>query len=325
MLIGQQSDVGPAIAFAPLLNCLVFAWRGVGNNAVNVALSSTSNNNINSLGGVYTSPTETTSDTPAVSVAANGAIYIAWKGVDNNDLSVAQLGIDTAHPGVPTVSGFTGKTSFLGVSGSFPSLYFFEHNYLSFASAAGELISFITTDTNPPNLLTVSNESTALTPVMNDCINTIDSRGFFIGWVGSGNGQLNVLLLSGGSFYWGGDQTKYTSTNTSPSAFSIGYIPDRMFLAWRGSGNNQLNIMREDQWLTNSANTLAATTDASPAICGYKDVNGIYYLALAWKGFGNQDLNVEILSQDMGIVAQTDLQWKNVTKVKLPHDKIKVW
>lgn len=322
MLIGQQSDVGPAIAFVPQLNSLVFAWRGRGNNALNVAFSSTSN--VSALGAVWTSA-EVTSDTPSITVASNGVIYIAWKGHGNSDLSLAKLVIDTAHPGVPTATGITEKTSFLSVSDSFPSLNIFDHIYVSFRGAGTDHITFITADTNPPDVLTVSNETTALTPVMMACANNIDARGVFIGWVGTGNNSLNMLLLSGGSFYWGGDQRRYTSTNTSPSAFSIAYIPDRMYLAWRGSGNNQLNVMREDNWLTNSANTLPDTTDASPAICAYRNLDGVYYLALAWKGMGNADLNVQILNQNLGIVAHSENQWSNVKKAALPQSKIKVW
>jgi hypothetical protein len=300
MLVNQQSDAGPALAFISDLAGIAYAWKGVGNNQLNVAISLPGA--IANLGPVFTSG-ETTSAAPSLAAISGSAfgprrLFIAWKGAGNNDISVAELQVGANAAGTPMVLGVTTKLTIPGQqTDTGPRLLSFGGElYLSFKGVGNNQLNVMSTNalsanalTSFQNLQTLAGQTTDFSPVMAGT----NGRGVFIGWPGIGNGQINVMLTTGGSFYWGGPQTKFTSPQSTDAALALAYIYDRMYFAWKGIGNNQLNIQREDGWQANTGtNTLADTTSDSPALCSFQAADGTSFIALAWKGNGNQDLNI---------------------------------
>ena len=82
MTLPDTSPVGTAITSSG--NQLFLAWKGDGNNNLNVESSA---NGGATFSGKFTS-TETSTLAPALTTA-NGKVYIAWTGVGNSELNIA--------------------------------------------------------------------------------------------------------------------------------------------------------------------------------------------------------------------------------------------
>ena len=84
LILGDTSPVSPSIAFCN--RNLYLAWKGDGNNNLNVMVSTDAGA---SFGRKNTSP-ETSDDAPAL--ASDGSrLFIAWKGSGNDNLNVARV------------------------------------------------------------------------------------------------------------------------------------------------------------------------------------------------------------------------------------------
>jgi hypothetical protein len=116
----------------------------------------------------------------------------------------------------------------------------------------------------------------------------------FLGWVGSGNdelnaGQIDILASTGGMFWLDGVSNPATVGQASSTAPALASHEGRLFYAWKGSGNDQLNLMfSEDGGHTfKGAHTFSDATDAPPSLASHQG-----RLILAWKGSGNDELNI---------------------------------
>ena len=273
--LGDTSPVDPSLAS---LNGLLFiAWKGDGNNNLNVMYSA---DNGRTFGHKFTSP-ETSPETPFL-CTHNGTLYIAWKGNGNDNLNVAQVVLSGT-----AITGFANKVVLGDTSPVNPSL----------ASLNGQL--FIAWKGDGNNNLNVmysadnghtfghkftSPETSPETPVL--CTH---NGNLYIAWKGSGNDNLNVaqVVLSGAAIT--GFSNKVVLGDTSPVNPSLASLNGRLFLGWKGDGNNNLNVM----FSTDNGHTFGhkytspERSPETPALCAN---NG--QLFVGWKGDGNDNLNV---------------------------------
>src|SRR6185436_76956 len=82
VVLGETSDCAPALAFHD--NRVFLAWKGSGNDNLNVALS---NDSGTTFTGKHTSP-ESSDDAPALA-SHKGQLFIAFKGSGNDNINVA--------------------------------------------------------------------------------------------------------------------------------------------------------------------------------------------------------------------------------------------
>lgn len=105
-----------------------------------------------------------------------------------------------------------------------------------------------------------------------------------LGWVGTGNLQLNFMRSTDGLAF----TNKVTLGDMSPDALAMTVFNDKFVVAWIGVGNRRLNIMQsaDGRTWTNKV-TLTDTSESSPALAVFN--NQLY---IAWRGVGNNRLNV---------------------------------
>jgi len=177
----DQSPCAPAIASVNGL--LYVAWKGDGNDNINV-MSSTDNGN--SFGNKLTSP-ETTPVAPCL-VGHNGKLIIAWKGDTIDNIFVAEV---TGNGSSST--GFTNQITLAETTTDRPAL----------ASTQGKLFLGWKGDGNDQlNLLYSENDGLTFTgkytspdaspfgPSM-----TLGPDGLYIAWKGDGNDNINMSLV----------------------------------------------------------------------------------------------------------------------------------
>ena len=99
-------------ALASLRGILFVAWKGDGNDSLNVEYSV---DNGRTFGHAYTSG-ETSPQAPAL-CAHNGQLFIAWKGNGNDNLNVARVVFSAGR-----ITGFANKVSLPDTSASSPAL-----------------------------------------------------------------------------------------------------------------------------------------------------------------------------------------------------------
>jgi hypothetical protein len=80
---GQTTKASPTLAVQN--GALFIAWKGDGNDNMNVGQVILSGNNITGIAHVVTLP-DTTQNTPALT--SNGNLFLAWKGDGNTNLNV---------------------------------------------------------------------------------------------------------------------------------------------------------------------------------------------------------------------------------------------
>lgn len=94
--LGETSPVGPALCIVDYFayeSCFYLVWVGDGNHNLNVVVSCDGGK---TFVNKFTSP-ETSLLTPSL-CTYNGAIMIAWTGVGNNEINIAQIDTSTLPP-----------------------------------------------------------------------------------------------------------------------------------------------------------------------------------------------------------------------------------
>lgn len=105
-----------------------------------------------------------------------------------------------------------------------------------------------------------------------------------LGWVGTGNLQLNFMRSTDGLAF----TNKVTIDDTSPDALALTVFDNKFVVAWIGVGNRRLNIMQsEDGYTWTNKVTLNDTSESSPALAVFNS-----QMYIAWRGVGNNRLNV---------------------------------
>ena len=274
----QTSPAGPALA-AALDGNLYLAWTGVGNNQLNIAVSS---DNGTTFPRLYTSP-QTSQDGPSL-CALNGNLYLAWTGVGNNQLNIAQVGLDGARnpvslakpltlpetsPAGPALTSLNGKLylAWTGVG----------NNQLNIASLNDNLTTFSGPYPSPQT----SQDGPSLCAL---------NGNLYLAWTGVGNNQLNIAQVGlDGARNPVSLAKPLTLPETSPAGPALTSLNGNFYLAWTGVGNNQLNIAGTSDNLTTFPRTYISpqTSQDAPSLC---TLNGNLYLA--WTAVGNNQLSI---------------------------------
>jgi hypothetical protein len=189
----EWSPVSPSIAFCN--GNLYLAWKGdYGNDKLNVMVSTDAGASFDSH-LLFTSPTETSSDAPAL--ASDGrTLFIAWKGDGNDDLNVATVVLDPVSGAPMDIinKAFPGNGNLNETSPVRPALAVLNGNvYLAWKGDGNDNLNvMVSTDAgasfvNPYTSAETSTDAPALAS---------DGRTLFIAWKGSGNDNLNVARVT---------------------------------------------------------------------------------------------------------------------------------
>ncbi len=279
VILGDTSPVSPALA--SFNGRLYLAWKGNGNNNLNVMYSTDDGK---TFGNKYTSP-EKSPESPVLCVH-NGSLYIAWKGNSNNKLNVAQIAMSGDK-----ITGFSNKVILGDMSPVSPALASFNGRlYLAWKGNGNNNLNvmYSTDDGKTFGNKYTSPEKSPESPVL--CVH---KGSLYIAWKGNSNNNLNVAQIAMSGDKITGFSNKVILGDTSPVSPALASFNGRLYLAWKGNGNNNLNVMysTDDGRTFGNKYTSPEKSPESPVLCVH---NGSLYIA--WKGNSNNNLNVAQVS-----------------------------
>jgi hypothetical protein len=277
---------------------LYLAWRGDGNDQMNVMVSADG-------GQTFRQPPLVTADTSQASPAIcemNGNLYIAWKGDGNDNLNIAQVALDPT--GYPT--GLVNKVSLSDTSKSAPALCGLNGMlYLAWRGEGNDHICIMRSpDGQTWTNQLVSGQNTPTSPALGVCNDQL-----FVAWRGDGNEQLNVATVAL-------DPTKAptalanvnTLGITSPQAPALAGLNGFLYLSFMGDNGDELYVfVSEDEGATFPlGHGSSQTSPSGPAMAAVNN-----QMMLSWRGEDNDLLNVvPILSNfdTYPYIAQTNIK-----------------
>jgi hypothetical protein len=295
--LGDSTPYSPSLA--SVNGRLYLAWRGDGNDQLNVEVSTDGGNSF----GHKMVASDTSTAAPAL-CAHNGNLFIAWKGDGNDNLNVAQVALDGNGSPIGLVNKATlGETSPVSpaLASSNGALYLAwkgdGNDHLNVISSTDEGHTFIGKIVSP--------ETSPVSPALAD-----NNGQLFIAWKGDGNDNLNVAVVDT-DITQGvatGISRKVVLGDTSPRSPSIAGMNGFLFLSWKGDGNDHLNVMVS---LDNAASFTGkyVSSETSPYGTALAANNG--QLFIAWKGDGNDQLNVAPVS----LTGFTEPAYRNQTNI----------
>jgi hypothetical protein len=274
-ILGETSPKSPAIA--SLGDMIVIAWKGDGNDNLNIMYST---DNGRTFANKYTSP-ETSPQAPGLCLH-NGNLYITWKGDGNDNINVAQVAFAGGN-----ITGFANKVTLGDTTPITPAIASFGGNlFVAWKGDGNDNLNVMYSGDNGRTFghKYISPESSPQSPGL--CVH---NGGLYITWKGDGNDNLNVaqVAIAGGAIT--GLAGKTTLGDTSPVSPSIVSFNNRLYIAWKGDGNDALNVMYStDNGHTFGNKYISSETSPQGPSLGVLGSN----LFLAWKGDGNDNLNV---------------------------------
>lgn len=186
--VGDTSPFGPALA--TFNGALYMAWKGDGNDNLNVMVSTDGGQ---TFGNKVVSP-ETSDTAPALAVN-NGSLFIAWKGSGNDNLNVAVVDTDLST-GIP--SGLSNKVVLGDTSPFSPTLGSLNgYLFLGWRGDGNDNLNLMASTDNGQTFGTqlapkfTSPETSDTAPSV-----TVNNGTLFIAWKGSGNDNLNVAPVN---------------------------------------------------------------------------------------------------------------------------------
>ncbi|TCZ58777.1 M12 family metallopeptidase [Roseicella aquatilis] len=292
----ETTDNAPALAFHD--NALFLAWRGSGNDNLNVAVS---DDRGGSVRGKHVSP-ETSDDAPALA-SHNGRLFIAFKGSGNDNINVAQ--VSRQPGGTRDVAPLGAKVTLGDETDAAPALASHRGNlYLAFKGSGNDNLNVMVSTDNGATFgrKHVSAETSSHAPAL------VSSGGtLYIAWKGSGNENLNVAAVDVGTDASNpaiaGFTDKVTFGDTTEVAPSLVAQAGLLVLGWKGAGNDNFNLLfPADHDGCTQKFTTPESSSHGPALAA--DSQTIW---VAWKGSGNENINLasaEFASQAADSVAQ---------------------
>lgn len=235
--LNETSDCAPALAYA--FDGLFIAWKGSGNDNINLAFSND--------GGTWFRGKkvlgELTEYSPAL-VSHNGQLFLAWTGEDEH-LNVAKITLFKSSNGDFGIDGIERHVVLGHTSEARPALASNQGRlFLGWKGSGNDALNVIHSDDDgftftgwvalPEN----SSGGPSLAPYKDD---------LFIAWKGSGNAQLNIAQIALTFDPDGAIKTK-TLTNkivipeTSEHPPAVAGRGDQVCLAWTGEDNEFLNL-----------------------------------------------------------------------------------
>jgi hypothetical protein len=276
--LGDTSPVTPALA--SFGGNLYIAWKGDGNNNLNVIVST--DNGFSFHSKVISN--ETSDDAPALATDGHN-LFIAWKGSGNDHLNVAVVDVDPLT-GAPT--GLSNKVILGDTSPIRPALAALNGNlYLAWKGDGNDNLNVIVSSDGGQTFGSklTSTETSPAAPSLGVCNGIL-----FVSWKGDGNDQLNVAVVDLDDV---GSPTGFSNKDilgdTSPIGTALSSLNGYLFLSWKGDGNDHLNLMFSSNDGQSFSGKLISpeTSPDSPSLTLH---NG--NLFIAWKGDGNDNLNV---------------------------------
>jgi hypothetical protein len=220
VVLGDTSPLTPALA--SLNGRMYIAWKGDGNDNLNVMVST---DNGNTFHNKFVSG-ETSPQAPALA-AHNGLLFIGWKGDGNDQLNVAVVDLDGA--GNPT--GFSGKVVLGDTSPLSPSLASVGGNlYLAWRGDGNDNLNVEVSLDNGRTFRGkfVSGETSTQAPALG----TFNGN-LMIAWKGDGNDNLNIARVNINPAPTG-FSNKATLGDTSPHSPALAELNGRLYIAWKG-------------------------------------------------------------------------------------------
>jgi hypothetical protein len=297
-VLSDTSDNGPALAFNN--NALFLAWRGSGNDNLNVSVS---DDRGSSFHGKHTSP-ETSDDAPALA-SHNGRLFIAWKGSGNDNISVAV--VNRSSSGSHDIESISNKVILSDTTDASPAIASHNGNlYLAFKGSGNDNLNVMVSTDNGASFSDarkhISAETSSDSPAL-----VSSGAGLYIAWKGSGNENFNVATVDVGTDPANPNITGFSNKvifgDTTPLRPGLAQQGALVFVSWKGAGNDNFNIMfpGDHDGCTEKFITTESSSHA-PALAS--DASTLW---VAWKGSGNQNLtvaSVEFASQAADAVAQ---------------------
>jgi Peptidase A4 family len=273
-VLGDTSPHTPALA--SLNGNIYIAWKGDGNDNLNVMVST---DNGETFHNKFIS-NETSPQAPALA-AHNGGLFISWKGDGNDNLNVASVNLNAA--GSPT--GFANKVTLGETSPLSPSLASVGGNlYLAWRGDGNDQLNVVVSRDNGRTFggKFISGETSTQAPVLGTL-----KGGLMIAWKGDGNDNLNVAHVNTNPAPTG-FSNKVTLGETSPRSPALAELNGQLFLGWKGDGNDNLNLLSstDGQHFGNKLTSFETSPEA-PSLTAN---NGAIFMG--WKGDGNDNLNV---------------------------------
>jgi hypothetical protein len=270
---------------------LFVAWKGSGNNNINLARVLTATLfEIPGVEGIHQKfvLADTTDRAPALAFM-NNRLFLAWKGSGNDNLNL----MFTRNGG----KDFRGKTTFGETSHHAPAVI--AHNGILFLAwtgrGEGNLNIAKVGFTPEMNAVLVDKVVLGDTSKASPALASHNGR-LFIAWRGSGNTQLNLAFSEDDGRTFKGKQTFSDSSEQAPALISH---EGRLYLAWAGRGNEKLNVAKV-VLIGNTAGAfgiegleakvvLNEISTQSPALGSWNKL-----LFLSWKGEGDDNLNLRV-------------------------------
>ncbi|MBT2676377.1 DUF1929 domain-containing protein [Streptomyces sp. ISL-14] len=289
-VLSDTSEASPAIASD---GARVFlAWQGVGNDKLNVAVST---DRAATFGGKHVS--EQFSPHAPVLAVCRGDLFIAWTGESNNHLNVAL--VEHTDTPTPQVTGLSRHVVLADTSPFRPALAADEDGnmYLAWTGESnGNLNVIISSDTG------MTWRGKATFPETSDqgpAIATHACGSLYLAWKGSGNEQLNFARISLAGLPTNPsvvgqlvhkrvlpDRSDHTPALASRDFLTAGAGP--LTLGWTGEGAQLLNLAAPADTAHYKKKVFDGdSSDDGPSLAWHRG-----QLLLAWRGSGNENLNV---------------------------------
>ncbi len=289
--LGDTSPRSPALA--SLDGQLFLAWKGDGNDNLNVMLSTDDGQ---TFGGKLTSP-ETSPQAPALA-AHDGNLYIAWSGDGNDHLNVAVVDVSGS-----AVTGFSSKVTLGDTSPVSPTLGSLGGSlYLAWKGDGNDNLNVMVSTDGGRTFggRFTSSETSPQAPAL-----AAHNGNLYIGWKGDGNDNLNVALVDVDARAVTGFSNKVTLGDTSPVSPALASFDGRLYLAWKGDGNDNLNLMysADDGRTFGNKYTSPETSPQPPALVAHTPpAPAAANLFIGWKGDGNDHLNVSVVGVNGSLI-----------------------
>jgi GH18 family chitinase len=237
MIFTDTSNAAPALAVHN--NQLFLAWTELNNklSVASVSLSMDPQGKVTIAGLANKVVLSETSDAGPALASQNGRLFLAWKGVGDRKLNL----ICSSDNGATFGSRFT----FFETSDAGPALVaHIQQLIIAWRGSGNENLNVAEVDflenghggfgvTGLKNKVTL-NETSDAPPAL-----ASDNRRLFLGWKGTGNGNLNLLLSSDGGASFGGKSTTSERSDAAPSLASDGF---QLPIVWKSASETKLSV-----------------------------------------------------------------------------------
>ncbi|WAZ26368.1 glycoside hydrolase [Streptomyces cinnabarinus] len=235
---GFTTEVAPAIASQDGL--LYLAWKGAGNNQLNLAVSADD-------GRTFSSATTLGdhSDMAPALAAHNGRVHLAWTGEGEQQLNVARVVLIGSTAGTYDIEGIEQKTVLGDTSDGAPALTSCSGRlFLGWRGSGNEDLNLAFSDDDGRTFH--GKHIFAETSARGPALTTHDDL-LYLGWRGSGNENLNVARVglyasTAGDFGIDGIASKVSLPEISTQPPALASAAGLLHLAWKGEGADHLNL-----------------------------------------------------------------------------------